>query len=188
MRRPFTLFAAAASAIVAAAVLVVWVYSDFRNYGTRFIASPRVTWLVGTGGGQLDLRRTDRPPIETRQGHWMYAEPLPPEGIRLPGLLVERIATVRWPFRPHDQSLAHPATRPTRTVYDSVVWHVRVAYAVPFGLFAAAPAAWVIACQRRKRRAARLRSGHCVQCGYDLRATPERCPECGAVGLRGTPI
>ena len=45
--------------------------------------------------------------------------------------------------------------------------------------FSLLPAIWIV--RRLRWRAASRHSDRCAVCGYDLRATPERCPECGLV-------
>ena len=58
--------------------------------------------------------------------------------------------------------------------------HRKWTVAVPHGLLAAVTAALPAVVARRSWRRRRPASG-CPSCGYDLRATPARCPECGTV-------
>jgi hypothetical protein len=54
----------------------------------------------------------------------------------------------------------------------------KVHYAWPAALTSVLPAVWLRSALRDgHRRRAKL----CINCGYDLRATPERCPECGTI-------
>jgi len=56
-----------------------------------------------------------------------------------------------------------------------------VPYGLPFFLFAVWPTLYFAPrLFHRLRIARRTRRGLCTVCGYDLRATVERCPECGA--------
>jgi hypothetical protein len=54
-------------------------------------------------------------------------------------------------------------------------------YAAPWWVFvvvtAILPGAMLVRHRKIRRRA---RTGQCIDCGYDLRASPDRCPECGA--------
>jgi hypothetical protein len=80
-----------------------------------------------------------------------------------------------------DDQLEHFVTGPRLKVYGRGTVLV-----VPFGplvlMMAVLPAIYVAMYALQKRRGRRRMAGLCIRCGYDLRATPGRCPECGASG------
>jgi hypothetical protein len=49
----------------------------------------------------------------------------------------------------------------------------------PTLLFALLPVHYLLLVRRHRCRAKRISEGHCPACNYDLRASPDRCPECG---------
>jgi hypothetical protein len=65
-----------------------------------------------------------------------------------------------------------------------VFWFVVVPYWVLVLVTMAWPVVWSVRWWRRRR----WRPGLCRDCGYDLRASPQRCPECGAVAATGAEV
>jgi hypothetical protein len=66
---------------------------------------------------------------------------------------------------------------------DTPERHLRTVFPMwaPAALSAVLPAIGLTSYARRRRTLTRRAAGLCPACGYDLRASPARCPECGIV-------
>jgi hypothetical protein len=167
---------------------VIWVRSYDVNFCEPFLWSGR-HWSFAVTGGWCTV--TDQP-------QWSLEEQrLAADAARVRSEL-GRLASVR---------AAEPAARdgrladldrlisglqPTQRQLDARLAALRqqapraaTTFSVPCALVVAvlaiAPASALLRLRRFRRHRRRLARGLCPRCGYDLRASPHECPECGPV-------
>jgi hypothetical protein len=185
MRRKLFTLAAALSAPLFVATCVLWVRSHVcRDYAFAWLPWPgdagRRRWLkadADSGGGQIDVSWKVWTAGEREQliqhnalgaadfYHRAFPD-VPREYARSSPPMPWNAAGFGWYSGPTHASVWLP------------YWSAALLTAAP-------PAAWLAGRARRRRR---VRAGRCLRCGYDLRATPERCPECGAVPKKAAVI
>ena len=183
MKRWLFTLASALSLLLCAAVVVLWVRS--YRVADQF-GRPHLPWSVTVRStrGVLAVDAVQNPSPDYRLwGHrtaapwdWSGAAPANDPGVRVnfafagTSLVITRGGTISVPI----------ASGGSTSVVSATYWQRRcasVGYWVLVLVFGAPPIVHQLRTLIRDRKKRRL--GLCSRCGYDLRATPHRCPECG---------
>ena len=186
-RRLFNL-AAAVSLVLCVATVAVWVRSHWPGaiVQVRYVHSPKsdeTHWhhlqaraLRGALAFQLNQRHFSPAYFQRQSTQRLEAfrRSYPPGLDWRISHAVQTIyhsrPTLAIRLKHHDDSLA--------SGYPSHTWVFAIHCWLPTALLLVIPSLWVV----RFRQATLTKCrGLCPTCGYDLRASPDRCPECGAV-------
>ena len=168
MRRKLSTLAAALSLALCVATAVLWVrsYSQFDSF---FVSNGQRWCCIDSHRGSLSLVT-----IWWRSGvveHWKVAHSPRPALIRY-----EDVAP-RW----HVFGFQHVRAQLVVERGDTAPNLILNAYSVPFWSVCLLFFIATILLTRSLLRASAKQTGRCALCGYDLRASPDRCPECGHV-------
>ena len=203
MRRKLFTLASALLLLLCIATAVLWVRS-YRQVDVVSFSGARLHRVISGGGGVFvesfgqvvsegnwrDSRVPMRSHAIANYGAYQHtADPTAPARSRHAQPYRGRSDMVRrWAWGP-DLNRTWPRLTPvttTRTNFDNrngrmvqerlVGRRLWVPYWLCFSVTAVTPLAELVARARSRRRA---RVGRCHKCGYDLRATPDRCRECG---------
>lgn len=169
-----------ASAILCAATLALWVRTYYvvddvwysPRKGVSFTAVTRrasILLICSVLTGRTSNAFSDS--LDRGPGHSLSSRPRPPGPDVSPYTPEGSPALLQWlgfDYLARDQARPAFGTTSFRRVILPL-WF-------PTLMTALAPA---LAILRRIRRSRGTRDGLCTGCGYDLRATPDRCPECG---------
>jgi hypothetical protein len=169
MKRLLIGLVAIISAALFLAVVVLWVRSHQAGDDIGYSRGHR-RYYLRTGGGEIavELSRYDTmqfPPefrwdTDPRRNHQLY-------------MIRRDTLPLRLGFYSDAAGIGMPTIGTTHS------WMVPMW--LPAWVTAMLPAGYALAAWRRRRHARRVGRRQCPTCGYDLRASPDRCPECGTV-------
>jgi hypothetical protein len=194
MKRRVLQFFTAASLVLCLATVVLWIWSYRSGMAFSWLRS---SLYLDSAGEQAGGSEGGGVHIDIARGGMLYHYNLIPEYhvrdmvhvdvVDPPHRRIDswKFKFERWPDpdnQPVPESIRQSSLLFEWGFYASINWKPKQEHWVELQAplyafviaFAILPGLWLLRRYRRRRH-----DGLCQTCGYDLRATPDRCPECG---------